>query len=171
MARLLILIAMLVPLTAGATGRDLDKLYQKVDLRIGNHKLRAYVADDGPKREAGLMYIEKMPEDTGMLFVFEREQPLGFWMKNTLIPLSIGFFNSEGVLVDHQEMKVANSQISKEVPTYQSRSEAQLALEMNAKWFIKSKIKDGAKISLDSKTSSRLLKQILIRKTTKPSRL
>ena len=106
------------------------------------------------------MYIEKLPENTGMLFVFEQEQPLNFWMKNTLIPLSIGFFSGKGKLVDQQEMR-PGSVMSLDIPTYKSRKDGMFALEMNAGWFGKHKVKDGAQLELVSKSKSALLKSKL----------
>lgn len=144
-----------------ASARDLDKQYDKAKFRLGKTEFEAYVADDPGKRAEGLMFIEKMPADTGMLFVFDNEEPLGFWMKNTLIPLAIGFFNAKAELVDVQEMRVADSIMSKDVPTYQSAKPALFALEMNKGWFDKHKIKKGSRLELVSKTSNKLLKSKL----------
>ncbi|NJL23984.1 MAG: hypothetical protein HC902_01530, partial [Calothrix sp. SM1_5_4] len=118
-----------------ALARDLDKFYEKTAFKIGAVKFEAYVADDESKRAQGLMFIKEMAPDTGMLFVFEREQSLGFWMKNTLIPLAIGFFDRDGVLIEVQEMKVASSLMTLDVPSYRSRAPALFALEMNSGWF------------------------------------
>ena len=159
MARILILITLSLPWLASA--RDLDKLYEKARFRLGKKEFSAYIADDDQKRAQGLMFIEKMPEDTGMLFVFEEERVQGFWMKNTLIPLNIGFFDAAGKLVDAQEMKVEESLLSKEIPTYQSAGPALFALEMNSKWFEKHKIQKGTKLELISKTKSHILPQKL----------
>lgn len=144
-----------------AGARDLDKAFEKTKFRIGKKDLTAYVADDDRKRADGLMYVTKLPVDTGMLFIFEEEQPLGFWMKNTLIPLSIGFFNEKGTLVDVQEMKIAESIMSTEIPSYRSRAPAIFALEMETGWFKKHKIDLGAKIELRATTKSALLKKML----------
>jgi uncharacterized membrane protein (UPF0127 family) len=53
----------------------------------------AEVADDEPEREVGLMYRTELVSGTGMLFQFPAAQRLSFWMKNTLIPLDLLFFN------------------------------------------------------------------------------
>lgn len=160
--------AILVFLTAQSMGvfahaRDLDQLYAKAKFQLGSAKFTAYIADDDQKRAQGLMFIEKMSEDVGMLFVFETQQPLGFWMKNTLIPLSIGFFDKDGVLIDVQEMKVAESLISNEVPSYQSKKPALYALEMNRGWFARHKIKEGIQLEILSKAPSKLLQGKLTR--------
>lgn len=150
MARVLILtfVIQLIALAAFTAGaRDLDKVYKKQKFKLGKQSFEAYVADDDPKRAEGLMYVTKLPEDTGMLFIFDFQHALSFWMKNTLIPLSIGFINDKGVLVDVQEMEPATSMVQVEVPTYHSRKPARFALEMNKGWFAKRKVAVGAKLS------------------------
>jgi uncharacterized membrane protein (UPF0127 family) len=148
--------------------RDLDKTYTKAEFRLSGHRLTAYIADSDQKREEGLMYIEKLSRDEGMLFVFERESVLTFWMKNTLIPLSIGFFDHEGKLIDIKEMSVAASMLSDHLPTYQSRGPAVFALEMNKNWFTRNKIKLGARLHLQGSTRSQLLK-IKLDRSIKPA--
>jgi uncharacterized protein len=158
MARVLIVLLALVSACTNAETRNLDKLYEKAKFKVGGKAITAYVADDDSRRSQGLMFIEKLPADTGMLFVFENEQHLGFWMKNTLIPLAIGFFDAKGVLVDIQEMKVAATIMDATPPSYQSKSPALYALEMNAGWFSKNGIKTGSRLELVSTVKSDLLK-------------
>lgn len=149
MARILVLIFGLVysvATFAAETSRNLDKIYKKEKFSFGSQKFEAYVADTEEGRADGLMFITKIPDNTGMLFVFENEQPLSFWMKNTLIPLAIGFLDKDGVLVDMQEMVPAASVMQIQVPTYQSRKPAAYALEMNKGWFTRHKVKLGAKL-------------------------
>lgn len=136
-----------------------DISFEKVDLKVGNSKVHAQIADTEERREHGLMFVKSLGSNDGMLFVFENEQPLSFWMKNTLIPLSIGFFNAQGELVDMQEMKPAQSLMVSRPPTYPSASPAMFALEMNAGWFTKNHIDMGSKLSVISPTKSALLKQ------------
>lgn len=160
MARALILLSLIYTSLAGHA-RDLDKLYSKARFKIGVTEFTAYIADTDDRRAQGLMHIEKLPADTGMLFVFDVERPLTFWMKNTLIPLSIGFFDSRGLLVDALEMVPASSLMAQDVPTYQSRAAALMALEMPKGWFDRKKLKNGMRLQLLSKSDSSLLNAAL----------
>ena len=146
--------------TVHAFARDLAKLYTKADFKIASQKFTAYIADDDDRRGQGLMQIEKIPENTGMLFVFETERVQGFWMKNTLIPLSIGFFNEKGLLIDVQEMQTG-SLMEMSPPSYRSRGPALFALEMNTGWFQRHGIKIGSQLIRVSKSTSQILNEKL----------
>jgi hypothetical protein len=70
----------------------------------GTHVVSAEIADSPELRQRGLMNRTSLAPDTGMLFVFEQELPLYFWMKNTLLPLDILFFEADGDLVSTASM-------------------------------------------------------------------
>ena len=89
------------------------------------------VADTDTERQTGLMGRTVLPENAGMLFVFEGEQPLSFWMRDTLLPLSIAYIDAEGRIVDIQDMQPLDD-IS---PHYVSAGPAQYALEVNQGFF------------------------------------
>src|SRR5688500_17973630 len=65
-----------------------------IRMKLGNETFTLEVADTEAARQYGLMHRDSMPSDHGMLFVFPVEQRLGFWMKNTRIPLDIIFVES-----------------------------------------------------------------------------
>jgi len=128
----------------GAVGDTV--VFEKRQLRIGGKIITVEIADTPSKQARGLMFRKSLPKDHGMLFVFESERELSFWMKNTLIPLSIGFFDKERKLLEVQEMSPA---IAGELypRTYKSSKPAMYALEMEKGWFSRNGIKEGATFS------------------------
>jgi uncharacterized membrane protein (UPF0127 family) len=77
--------------------------YVQSDVKIVSgtkvHSFRVWLADTPARREQGLMWIRSLPADRGMLFVFERPQPLSFWMKNTYVPLDLLFVAPDGRVI------------------------------------------------------------------------
>ena len=69
-------------------------------LQAGMHNIRAQVAATPEQRATGLMHRREMPQHEGMLFVFEQPSQQCFWMKNTLLPLSIAFLADDGTVVN-----------------------------------------------------------------------
>jgi uncharacterized membrane protein (UPF0127 family) len=102
------------------------------------------IADDPLERERGLMDRTSLGEDRGMLFVFSREQPLSFWMKNTKIPLSIAYIDSEGRITDILDMKPMDD----EPPHYTSSEPVLYALEVNQGFFDERGVKVGDQTEL-----------------------
>jgi uncharacterized membrane protein (UPF0127 family) len=107
-------------------------------------KVRVEVADNVFERARGLMYRKALGANRGMLFIYPEEQRLSFWMKNTLIPLSIAFIDSERRVVDIQDMKPLDD----EPPSYVSADPAQYALEVNRGFFKKRGVKVGDRVEL-----------------------
>ena len=73
-----------------------------------------------------------LPRDAAMLFLYDREVGLAFWMKNTLIPLDILFLDSEGVIVDIQAMQPQPGVPDSQLKRYILAAPARYAIEMNA---------------------------------------
>ena len=69
------------------------------------HVLRAELADTPAKRSRGLMFRPPLPEGTGMLFLFPADRRGGFWMRDTVAPLSIAFIDAGGVIREIQDME------------------------------------------------------------------
>jgi uncharacterized membrane protein (UPF0127 family) len=116
-------------------------------ITIGATSIEAEIADTNDLREQGLMNRTKMSDSAGMIFVFAKSQVLHFWMKNTLIPLSIGFIDSKGKLMQVLDMEPA-SPMDLQPPVYNSNKVCLYALEVNKGWFTKHKVKVGDKLKL-----------------------
>ncbi len=111
-----------------------------VTLTAGMHNIRAEVARTPLQRQAGLMFRQEMAAHEGMLFVFDAPAPQCFWMKNTLLPLSIAFIADDGAIVN-----IADMQPQSEV-SHCAAQPVRYALEMNQGWFAKRGLKPGFKI-------------------------
>jgi hypothetical protein len=108
-------------------------------ISINDVPLTVELAITPVKRQIGVMGRSTLPEGTGMLFVFDRPQNLSFWMKNTKIPLSIGFFDEQGRLISIENMDPPNG--SEELPVYKSKKIAKYALEVPQGWFERHQIR------------------------------
>lgn len=117
-------------------------------VNIGGKNITVEVAQTPEEQQRGLMFRRMLSENEGMLFIFKNEETRFFWMKNTLIDLSIGFFDKNGILVDVQEMTADSNQPNSQLASYGSRKPAKYALEMNKSWFDKNKIKIGQKLKI-----------------------
>ena len=115
-------------------------------VEIGGLQVEVEIADTEEAWLKGLMFRKHLPEGSGMLFVYPKPSILSFWMKNTLIPLSIAFFDEEKKLLNIEDMPILKKG---ETPrTFVSISPAKYALEAPLGWFAKHKIKPGMKFSL-----------------------
>ncbi|CAH0312538.1 hypothetical protein SRABI96_05068 [Peribacillus sp. Bi96] len=119
-----------------------------IKILSGNREtiLSVQVADTQRKREKGLMFVRKLPENEGMLFVFLEKIYDGFWMKNTLIPLSIAFLDSDGEILKILDMEPCKEE---DCPTYDPELSYLYALEVNLGWFQKNQVKEGDYVMLD----------------------
>jgi len=113
-----------------------------ITLRIGPISVEAEVADEPDERIIGLMGREDLAEGKGMLFVFREPQAMGFWMKNTLVPLSIAYINASGVIREIHDM-----QPHSQAPAQSAFRDLIYALEVPQGWFQKNKILPGDRIT------------------------
>lgn len=108
-------------------------------LQVGNKTIQVELALSPEESARGLMERTEMGEDEGMIFLYPKPIRASFWMKNTLLPLDIGFFNSEGVLLEIYRMYPRD-----ETAVKSQSKEIHFALEMNQGWFSANKIRPGA---------------------------
>lgn len=108
-----------------------------IPVELGDKTVRVEVAQTPAEMARGLMYRREMDWDKGMLFVYESDQILSFWMKNTFIPLSIAFLDSEGTILHITDMQPQSK------TSHRSPGPARYALEMNLGWFEKAGVSVG----------------------------
>ncbi len=100
-----------------------------LELTATMYRIEAEVAATDEMRMVGLMYRPRMAANHGMLFVFDHADRHCMWMKNTLIPLAVAFLDSQGRIVNIEEMKPLTEE------THCAVRPAMFALEMNGGWF------------------------------------
>jgi uncharacterized membrane protein (UPF0127 family) len=112
--------------------------------------VRAEVARSAEQRTMGLMERHKLAADSGMLFVYEQDQPAnsGFWMFRTRIPLDIAFADSTGRIGAILTMQPCEATLAAGCPTYAPNVGYRYALEVNAGFYARRKIAAGARLIL-----------------------
>lgn len=110
---------------------------------IENVGFSAQVALSDAEKSQGLMFRESLAPNSGMFFVYDSGQQMSYWMKNTKIPLDIGFFTQDGTLTEVKKLYPHNLDAVKS-----SRSDIFYCLEMNAGWFEKNGIFPPAKLDM-----------------------
>ena len=128
-----LMMALVLALSFVGCAHSLDK----VVLRTAGQEITAEVARTETEREHGLMGRTRLDPTEGMIFVFDMDQHLEFWMKDTPLPLSIAFISTEGKILEIQDMQPF------ELKTIRSRFSARYALEMNQGAFQKLGIAEG----------------------------
>ncbi|MDR1306348.1 MAG: DUF192 domain-containing protein [Treponema sp.] len=112
----------------------------RVVTAAGDLAVEAELARTERERETGLMFRTGLEDGKGMLFIFEHDQVLSFWMKNTLIPLSIAYIAYDGTIVDIRDMYPQVLQ-----PVQSTRS-VRYALEVPQGWFTRAGVETGDKV-------------------------
>ncbi len=112
-------------------------------LKLGGKELTLLIAETDEQRAQGLMGIEKMEENNGMIFTYPAPvTKLCMWMKDTKIPLDVAFIDGNGKIVNIETMKpmTTDNHCNTGGPIF-------YALEMNAGWFAKNNVKPGDALS------------------------
>ncbi len=117
-----------------------------LQIQIRDKYLDVEIADTEKLRQQGLQHRRKLATSKGMLFIFPKSNYATFWMKNTYIDLSIGFFDENRKLVQVEKMPAF--QLNQQLSLYKSIKPIKYALEANMGWFEKNDIKLGDEINL-----------------------
>jgi uncharacterized membrane protein (UPF0127 family) len=142
-----LLIALLLVLASLFTGCNKSKL-QTTTITIkkadgSTAYVKAEIARKEEERNFGFMERKVIPDGTGMIFIFEQDQILSFWMKNTPHPLSIAYIDSKGKIRNIYDMTPYS------LAHITSTSSVRYALEVPQGWFKKQGIKEGDFVILD----------------------
>ena len=112
--------------TLRAQTQSLPKEELVIVTDTGEHEFSVEIADQNRERALGLMFRRQMPENEGMLFDFVTEQPAGFWMQNTYIPLDMLFIKADGTIESIAERTTPLSE-----KTINSKGPVRFVLEIN----------------------------------------
>ncbi|MGZ8900317.1 MAG: DUF192 domain-containing protein [Limisphaerales bacterium] len=134
------------PVSAATVGQPQAKL-PVLKLWVGTNQVSAEIASTLDQIRTGMMFRTNMAEMEGMLFVFPEPQQVAFYMKNTLIPLSGAYIDSEGTILETFEMQPLN-----ETAIPSRSTQVQYVLEMNKGWFDRHNIRPGVAISTERGT-------------------
>jgi uncharacterized membrane protein (UPF0127 family) len=116
---------------------------KRFKIGVGERFVKAQVALTRDEQSRGLMGRTQLGENEGMFFVFSAPQRLSFWMRNTPLPLDIGYFDGEGVLREIYPMFPFD-----EKPVESVREDLMFALEMRRGWFRENGVRPGDRIDL-----------------------
>ena len=120
-----------------------EKRELAIESREGRVVISAEIALTSAQREQGLMYRKELKDGYGMLFIFERDQILSFWMKNTLIPLSIAYIAYDGRILEIHNMEPGDLNL------ITSGRSVRYALEVPQGWFERAGLGIGDKLDLE----------------------
>jgi uncharacterized membrane protein (UPF0127 family) len=147
--RFLLALLATAPLAAASwadDARELDQVFPRSTLKIATpdarlHTFKVWVAADDARRARGLMHVQELADDEGMLFVYEREQMIGMWMKNTYIPLDMLFVGADGRVI-----RVAANTKPHSLDTVSSERAARGVVELKGGTAAKLGIRAGARV-------------------------
>ena len=111
-----------------------------IRINAGIHLITAEVAESADERAAGLMFRTEMAPNAGVLFAFPAPFAHCFWMRNTILPLSIAFIADDGTVVNIEDMAPQTTD------SHCAAKPVRYALEMNKGWFAKRGIKPGMRL-------------------------
>ena len=141
----IIAILSLLAFTGCQDEADTGIVFGEGKITIGGRTIKVQEAITVPQMAQGLMYRRSLDKDRGMIFIYSQPVTSSFWMKDTHIPLSIAFINSEGRIISIQDMEPDNDR-----KTYAPPRPFLYALEMNQGWFKSNNIRVGDKVVIQN---------------------
>lgn len=134
LGRSIILLLLLFSISCSAQEGEL------YDISVNDISIRVELADSTEKRQQGLMFRKSLAPDRGMLFIFDTEQKMSFWMKNTTIPLSIAYISKSGIIREIHDLEpLSEKSVSSSVSVL-------YALEVNQGYFTEKGVKVGDRV-------------------------
>jgi len=132
MSRVLAVVLIMLASCSGSDGDLSDRPPSTVVFASSNARLSVEIADEADEQRRGLMGVEHLPADQGMAFVWPEPVGSTFWMKNTLVPLSIAFVDDAGQVIDILDMQPCGADPCRK---YGINEPYVLAVEANLGWF------------------------------------
>jgi uncharacterized membrane protein (UPF0127 family) len=129
--------AVLLLMVAACSGGQSAAQAKRLSIVVRGHVLEVEIVADDVSRARGLMFREEMADNGGMLFVYPADEPMGFWMRNTPLPLSIAFLDGRGRIINIADMEPFDERM------HFSEGEARYALEVHQGWFARRRIGPG----------------------------
>ena len=115
-----------------------------IKLWLGAEEIAAEQAITSMQIQTGLMFRKEMPENHGMLFVFNEPHRASFWMRNTVLPLTCAYIDANGVVLEIRDMKPLD-----ESPIEAVSDNVQFVLEMNQGWFARHHVAPGTVVKTE----------------------
>ncbi len=137
MKQLFIIIVLSIVIITGCTENP-----KKVSITVGKDVYNIELAVSREEQTLGLMNRKEIKKNEGMIFIYREDRKLSFWMKNTLVPLSIAFISKDGIIKEIYDMKPES------LTPVNSAHSVRYALELPLGSFKRSGVKIGDKINL-----------------------
>ncbi len=132
--------------TAAPTGPVFERGTAVIESARGDVELEVEIAETPVQQQLGLMHRESLASEAGMVFLFPKETRGGFWMKDTLIPLSIAFFDHDGKILRILDMEPCEAD---PCPAYDPQVSYRGALEVNKGAFARWGVAAGDRIRVE----------------------
>ena len=131
---------------ANTDEQQLDKAFTRSTLKIATadaqlHQIAVWIADNDARRMRGLMFVEHMADDAGMLFIYPQPQPISMWMKNTRLSLDMLFVGANG-----RVESIAENTKPMSTDTISSKGDVLAVIELKAGTAARLKIRPGAQV-------------------------